>query len=215
MQIVGLHSLIAIRTPLTVTTDEWRRLKEIFLQLRGFIDFSLINNNYCSHGAIYLQKNNIKKPYTKPIHTVLGNRHKQLPKNSTHKYTNATAFSNAEIRFIRPADETMRTANPVRYFANRTWHACDVTSNQRPSSHVSSHITGSPVHSSQFANYQTPVKPPTVLFSVPERRKIVLGKYNWPCPGTDIQCVLTLFSVLEGRTVEILPHYFPSLRDGQ
>ena len=30
MQIVGLHSLIAIRTPLTVTTDEWRRLKEIF-----------------------------------------------------------------------------------------------------------------------------------------------------------------------------------------
>ena len=60
------------------------------------------------------------------------------------------AFSNAEIRFIRPADETMRTANPVRYFANRTWHACDVTSNQRPSPHVSSHITGSPVRSSQI-----------------------------------------------------------------
>jgi len=44
----------------------------------------------------------------------------------------------------------MRTANPVRYFANRTWHACDVTSNQRPSSHVSSHITGLPVRSSQI-----------------------------------------------------------------
>ena len=56
----------------------------------------------------------------------------------------------AEIRFIRPADETVRTVNPVRYFANRTWHACDITSNQRPSSHVSSHITGSPVRSSQI-----------------------------------------------------------------
>ena len=87
---------------------------------------------------------------------ILDNRHKQLPKNSSHKYTNATTFSNAAIRFIRPADETMRTANPVRYFANRTWHACDVTSNQRPSSHLSSRITGSPVRSSQFANYQTP-----------------------------------------------------------
>jgi len=81
---------------------------------------------------------------------ILGNRHKQLPKNSSHKYTNATAFSNAAIRFIRPADETMRTANSVRYFANRTWHACDITSNQRPSSHISSHITGSPVRSSQI-----------------------------------------------------------------
>jgi len=90
---------------------------------------------------------------------------KQCQKNSSHKYTNATAFSNAAIRFIRPADETMRTANPVRYFANCTLHACDVTSNQRPSSHLSSHITGSPVRSSyeiptttisQFANYQTP-----------------------------------------------------------
>jgi len=47
-------------------------------------------------------------------------------------------------------EDEMRTANPVRYFANRTWHACDVTSNQRPSSHVSSHITGSPVRSSQI-----------------------------------------------------------------
>ena len=34
--------------------------------------------------------------------------------------------------------------------ANRTWHVCDVTPNQRPSSHVSSHITGSPVRSSQI-----------------------------------------------------------------
>jgi len=42
----------------------------------------------------------------------------------------------------------------VRYFANRTWHACDVTSNQRPSSHVSSHITGSPVRSSQITKPQ-------------------------------------------------------------
>ena len=106
--------------------------------------------------APFICKKITLKNHTKPIHTVLGNRHKQLPKNSTHKYTNATAFSNAAIRFIRPADETMRTANPVRYFANRAWHACDVTSNQRPSSHVSSHITGSPVRSSQFANYQTP-----------------------------------------------------------
>ena len=62
-------------------------------------------------------------------------------RDTGHKYTNATAFSNAAMRFIRPADETMRTANPVRYFANHTWHACDVTSNQRPSSH----ITGLPV----------------------------------------------------------------------
>ena len=44
----------------------------------------------------------------------------------------------------------MRTANPVRYFANRTWHACDVMSNQRSSSHVSLYITGSPVRISQI-----------------------------------------------------------------
>ena len=68
------------------------------------------------------------------------------------------AFSNAAIRFIRPANETMRTVNPVWYFANRMWRACDVTSNQRPSSHVSSHITSSPLRSSQFANYQTSLK---------------------------------------------------------
>jgi len=30
-----------------------------------------------------------------------------------------------------------------------------------------------------------------------------------------LQCVLTLFSVPEGWRVEILLHYFPSLRDGQ
>jgi len=90
-------------------------------------------NNYSFHDAIYLQKYNIKTEFRQSNI----NRHKQLPKNSSHKHTNATAFSNAAIRFIRPADETMRTANPVRYFANRTWHACDVTSNQRPSSHVS------------------------------------------------------------------------------
>jgi len=53
---------------------------------------------------------------------------------------------------------------------------------------------------------------PTYLQTTPE---ILLGKYNCPSPGTDIQCVLTLFSVVEGRTVEILPHYFPSPRDGQ
>ena len=104
------------------------------------------------------KKNNIK-PYTKPIHAVKSQvTDTNSCQKSSHrpKYTNATAISNAAIRFIRPADETMRTANPVRYFANRTWHACDVTSNQRPSSHVSSHITGSPLRSSQFANYQTP-----------------------------------------------------------
>ena len=40
----------------------------------------------------------------------------------------------------------------------------------------------------------------SVLFYVPEGRKIVLGKDN--CPRTEIQCVLTLFSVLEGQTIE-------------
>ena len=143
MQIVGLHQLFTDRNsnPLTVTSgNAWR-----FFQFHGFIDFSLINNNqaYCCHDAIYLQKNNIK-PYTKPIHTVKSQvTDTQLPKNSSHQYTNATAFSNAAIRFIRPADETMRTAN-------HTWHACDVTSNQWPTSHISSHITCSPVRSSQI-----------------------------------------------------------------
>jgi len=57
-----------------------------------------------SHDAIYLQKNNIK-PYTKPIHTVKSQvtDTNSCQKNSSHKYTNATAFSNAAIRFIRPA----------------------------------------------------------------------------------------------------------------
>jgi len=112
----------------------------------------------------------ICKKINKTIHwtnshsQIIANRHKQLPKNSCHKYTNATAFSNAAIRFIRPADKTVRTANPMWYFANRTWHACDVTSNQRPSSHVSSHITSSPVRSSQFANYQCPEQPTGMKF---------------------------------------------------
>jgi len=44
----------------------------------------------------------------------------------------------------------MRTANPVRYFSNRTWNACDVMFDQWPSSHVSSYITSSPVRSSQI-----------------------------------------------------------------
>jgi len=53
MQTVGLQFTDCNSNPLTVTSgDAWR----IFLQLRGFIDFSLINNNYCSHDAIYLQK---------------------------------------------------------------------------------------------------------------------------------------------------------------
>jgi len=34
------------------------------------------------------------------------------------------------------------------------WHTYDVTCNQRPSSHVSSHITGSPVHSLQITKPQ-------------------------------------------------------------
>ena len=68
--------------------------------------------------------------------------------SSLYTLCRLAAFSNASIRFIRPADKTMRTANPVRYFAKRTRHACDVTSNQRPISHVTS---------SQFANYQTPL----------------------------------------------------------
>ena len=56
-------------------------------------------------------------------------RHRKRGWQQGHVHLNyATAFSNAEIRFIRPADETMRTANPVQYFANRTWHACDVRS---------------------------------------------------------------------------------------
>ena len=42
------------------------------------------------------------------------------------------------------------------------------------------------------------------------------GIFTYTVPtGTDIECILTLFSVPEGRTVEILLHYFPSLRDGQ
>ena len=77
-----------------------------------------------------------------------------------------------KVHFIRPADKTMRTVNPVRYFANRTWHACDVTSNQRPSSH----ITGSPVRSSQFANYQTPVLCPRKSWAV-FRRSAMPPKY--------------------------------------
>ena len=114
-------------------------------------------NNYSFHDAIYLQKYNIKTEFRQSNI----NRHKQLPKNSSHKHTNATAFSNAAIRFIRPADETVRTANPVRYFANRTWHACDVTCNQRPSSHVSSHITSSAVRSSQIT--KPPMQQQTLL----------------------------------------------------
>ena len=48
----------------------------------------------------------------------------------------------------------------------------------------------------------------SVLFSVPEGRKIVLGKYNCPSTGMNTQCILTLFSVHEEWTVEILLHFF-------
>ena len=44
------------------------------------------------------------------------------------------------------------------------------------------------------------------------------GIFTYTVPaGTDIECILTLFSVPEpeGRTVDILLNYFPSFRDGQ
>ena len=106
-----------------------------------------------------------------------------MPKNSSHKYTNATAFSNAAIRFISPADETMRAANPVWYFANRTLHACDVISNQRPSSHVT---VSSYIASSQFANYQTP-----------QYKRSTRGADNWVGWGNLLQ--LWILSVPAAR----------------